>query len=51
MNRNTSEEDILVVFVEEMESRGENRMLVRLDIDESMMERINDRKGSKVDLE
>ena len=44
MNRNTSEEDILSVFVEEMESRGENRKLVRLDIDESMLERINNQK-------
>ena len=51
MNRNASEEDILAVFVEEMESRGENRKLVRLDIDESMLERINKRKGSKVGLE
>jgi hypothetical protein len=51
MNRNTSEEDILVVFVEEMESRGESGKFVRLDIDESMVKRINDRKGSKIDLE
>ncbi|MFP4573350.1 MAG: hypothetical protein ACLFNW_10295 [Desulfobacterales bacterium] len=51
MNRNTSEEDILSVFVEEMERRGENRKLVRLDIDESMLERINHSKGSNIDLE
>jgi hypothetical protein len=51
MNRNTSEEDILVVFVEEMESRGKSRKIIRLDIDESMVERINTQKGSKIDLE
>lgn len=51
MNRNTSEEDILAIFVEEMESRGESRKLVRLDIDESMAERVNARKGSKIDIE
>jgi len=51
MNRNTSEKGILVVFVEEMKSRGENRRFVRLNIDESMVERINARKGSKIDLE
>ncbi|MDZ7761727.1 MAG: hypothetical protein U5L00_15900 [Desulfovermiculus sp.] len=51
MNRNTSEEDILSVFVEEMERRGENRKLVRLDIDESMLQRINHSKGSNIDLE
>lgn len=51
MNRNTSEEDILSVFVEEMERRGENRKLVRLDIDKSMLERINHNKGSNIDLE
>ena len=50
MNRSTSEEDILAIFVEEMESRGESRRLVRLDIDESMVEKINARKGSKIDL-
>ena len=51
MNRNASEEDIVEVFVEEMESWGENRKHVRLDIDESMVKRINDRKGRKIDLE
>jgi len=50
MNRNTSEEDILMLFVEEMENRGESRKLIRLDIDESMLERINAQKGSKIDL-
>lgn len=50
MNKNTSEEDILEVFVEEMESRGESRKLIRLDIDESMVERVNARKGSSIDL-
>lgn len=51
MNRNISEEEILVVFVEEMESRGESRKLIRLDIGESMVEKINARKGSQIDLE
>ncbi|MEJ1408030.1 MAG: hypothetical protein RPU62_13770 [Candidatus Sedimenticola sp. (ex Thyasira tokunagai)] len=51
MDRNASEEDILAIFVEEMESRGENRKLVRLDIDESMLERINNKKGINLDLD
>ena len=51
MNRNTSEDDILVVFAEEMESRGESRRIIRLDADESMVERVIARKGSKIDLE
>lgn len=41
----------MAVFVEEMESRGKNRKLVRLDIDDSMLERINKRKGSQLCLE
>lgn len=40
-----------MAFVEEMESRGESRKLIRLDIDESMVERINARKGSKINLD
>lgn len=51
MNMDTSEEDILTIFVQEMESRGESRKLVRLDIDESMAERVNALKGSKIDIE
>lgn len=51
MNHNSSEEDILVLFVEELEKRGENKNRVRLDIDESMLESINNRKGNKIDLE
>ncbi|CAE6507066.1 conserved hypothetical protein [Nitrosomonas nitrosa] len=51
MKRNESEVDILSTFVEEMESRGGNRISIRLDIDESMLERINKRNGSKLDLE
>ncbi len=51
MNKNTSAEDILMVFVEEMESRGESRKLIRLNIDESMVERINARRGSKINLD
>jgi hypothetical protein len=51
MNRKVSEEDILTVFVEEMEARGESRKLVRLDVDALMLERINRAKGCNIDLE
>ncbi|WP_295582580.1 hypothetical protein [uncultured Lamprocystis sp.] len=50
MNQNLSEE-ILGVFVEKMENRGESRNLVHIDIDESMLKRINNRNGTKIDLE
>lgn len=51
MNKKVSEEDILMVFVGVMEARGENRKLVRLDVDIGMLERINRAKGSNIDLE
>ncbi|HUX62220.1 hypothetical protein [Sulfuricella sp.] len=51
MNNQASEEDILRVFIEEMEARGEGRQFVRLDVDQSMVEKINSAKGSAIDLE
>lgn len=51
MKKEASEEDILRVFVEEMETRGENRKQIRLDVDLSMLEKINSAKGSNIDLE
>lgn len=51
MKQHVSEEDILRVFVEEMETRGENRKLVSLDVNQPMLERINSAKGSNIDLE
>ena len=50
MNKEISEEDILKVFIEEMETRGESRKLVRLDIDDSMVEKINNAKGTNIGL-
>ena len=38
-------EDILMVFVEEMESRGENKDCVILDVSGWMAERIVNRRG------
>lgn len=51
MNKEISEEDILRVFVEEMETRGESRKLVRLDVNDSMVEKINSAKGTNIGLE
>ena len=51
MNKQISEEDILRVFVEEMEMRGQSRKLVRLDIDESMVKNINKAKGTNIGLD
>ena len=51
MDRNASAEHILAIFIDEMDSKGVKRKLVRLDIDESMLETINKRKGKTLDLE
>jgi hypothetical protein len=51
MKKEVSEEDILRAFVEEMETRGENRKQVRLDVNDSMVEKINSTKGTNIDLE
>ena len=51
MNKDVSEEDILRIFVEEMEMRGENRKLVRLDVNDSMLEKINSAKGTDIGLD
>lgn len=50
VGKKASEEDILRVFVEELETRGYNRMQVQLDIDESMLERINRGIKGSIDL-
>jgi hypothetical protein len=51
MKNKVTEEDILFVFVEEMETRGEKSKLVRLDIDEKMLEKINKQKGSCLNMQ
>lgn len=50
MTKPAIEEEILALFVGEMESLGEKRKLVRLDIDESMLEKINEAQGASLDL-
>ncbi len=51
MKKEVSEEDLLKVFVEEMEASGLSRKLVRFDINASMVEKINNKKGTNIDLE
>lgn len=46
-----NEEEILKVFIEEMESNGVNRKLVRFDINEEMLEKINADKKLPISLE
>jgi hypothetical protein len=51
MRKEVSEEDLLNIFVEEMENRGQNHKMVRLDINDSLLGRINSAKGTAISLE
>ena len=50
-NKSPTEFDLLQVYVEEMEAQGIKHNLVRLDINESLAERIGIEMGSEVTLE
>lgn len=50
--RNGADEfDLLEMFVDEMESRGENRNLVRLDVDEALADRFKQKSGKSITVE
>lgn len=50
MNKKVVEEDILRVFVDKMEAEGSTRNSISLNIDKSMVEKINRTKGTNIDL-
>ena len=51
MNKKVSEEDILEVFVEKMKAEGLTLNSVTLNVDNSMVDKINNAKETNIDLE
>ena len=50
MNKKVVEEDILRIFVDRMEEEGLTLNSINLNIDNSMVEKINRAKGTNIDL-
>jgi hypothetical protein len=45
-----TELDVLAIFVDEMELKGVSRKLIRLSIDQTFVERLNDKQGVSTSL-
>jgi hypothetical protein len=45
-----TEYNLLEIYVEEMEQRGETRNLIRLNVDDTMATRLSSKTGEKVSL-